>query len=86
MSLTDKERQDIATALQRAGSTHPCPSCRHHEFHIGDGYAQIPVSSSPLGGDQDQIETMPYALTFCQRCGFASLHSLEVLGLLPRAN
>lgn len=83
--MIDKEQKDrivleLTTRIQRPLT---CPMCLNDEFTLIDGYVQ-----NFLQSDSNIIsikgQKLPTIAIICNRCGFASQHSLGILGLLPK--
>ncbi len=62
-----------------------CPMCRNDKFVLADSYIrtdlQDDMTVTSFGGP-----SIPTIAIICNNCGFMSLHSLGILGLLPDGN
>lgn len=83
--ITSEEKQKIITLLNsKLGySKTKCPMCENRQFIVADGYfntyMQDDFINVSIGG-----ASIPSIPIVCNKCGFISMHSLGVLGLLPK--
>lgn len=79
----DKSRQDeLISALQKKGSTHPCSRCGATRFEIV-GESFMPIQENPnavvIGGP-----SVPTVIVACSNCGHVWQHAIGPLGLMKR--
>ena len=82
--LTPEQVATIKARLLELGVAGQCPRCGNPDFTvIAEGVVSPAVqkdlnASAPIGA----APTIPSLVTFCNKCGFLSLHALGVLGFL----
>lgn len=81
--IAKEEKEKIVEALTRKAPSLECPMCHHRHFILAEGYTMLAIQDVKdqmiLGGTM-----MPAIGLACSRCGFISLHSLGVLGLMEK--
>ena len=79
-TLTAEQKEEITSALRRAGASLSCPRCGHDSFTLLDGYLTDPIQwqlkNIVIGNNHFWC-----AATTCDRCGYLAQHSLQTLGL-----
>ena len=84
MQELSKELKDkIIKALADRRANLPCPRCGNKSFIILDGFFN-PTLQIELNGPVSEGVSVPAVVIICKQCGYISLHSLGVLGLLAR--
>lgn len=74
----------IDRLAERGFGQKPCPMCDNNEFQlVGEGYANILLQTEYFAHPGIQLgKSAPCAMLGCRKCGFVSLHSIGLLGLM----
>ena len=78
--MDENKRNEILEKLQEKGADNPCPRCGNLSFAIVDGYFNHPIQEGLTGHVMGE-QSLPTAITVCNKCGFLSQHALGALGL-----
>ena len=82
--ISDGDQNRIIARLEELNVGLPCPRCGSTNFTLSDGYNIIPVRADikgiTIGG-----RAIPCITTVCTHCGYVSMHSLGILGLMDMA-
>jgi len=71
---------NLQQAIDAAGINQPCARCGAAEWLGMTEFVSLRLSSDP--GGQHSSDSLPAVAVVCQGCGFISLHSPMVLGLV----
>ncbi len=72
--------EEIESAVAAAGIDKPCPRCGETHWLGATKYVSLRLSTDP--GGKRSSDSLPAIAVVCQGCGFISLHSPMVLGLV----
>jgi len=78
--MDENQRNEILEKLKEKGANNPCPRCGNLSFAIVDGYFNHPIQDE-LTGHVMEEQSLPTAITVCNKCGFLSQHALGAFGL-----
>lgn len=81
--ISDEKKQEIINKLNQHLGNFQCPMCKHTEFTIVDGY-MLPQIQENIKSFNITAPYVPSIAIICLHCGFISIHSLGVLGMLPQ--
>lgn len=87
MTMTQKEKQDIVSALSKRGANRSCPRCNQDNFTLLDGYLNQSIQKTLTENivfSGFSIPSVPSVVVVCNNCGFMNQHALGVLGLMPK--
>jgi predicted nucleic-acid-binding Zn-ribbon protein len=82
-SLSPQELEQISTILKQRNANLPCPRCGNNDFLLHNYYQFTLLGDHTAKVNLINFTAIPTAVLICSNCGFLSLHSLGVLGLLP---
>jgi len=83
-NLSNETLKKIEDAFEKRGVTLRCPRCGNGNFVIvTEGYVTHVIQPPDFSPIAIQGTHIPSVATVCDKCGFVSLHSLIILGLLP---
>lgn len=79
--ISAENQNRIINRLESLNVSLPCPRCGSTNFTLSDGYNIIPVRADikgiTIGG-----RSIPCITTVCNNCGYVSMHSMGILGLM----
>lgn len=82
--ISVEDQNIIIARLEELKATMPCPRCGETNFTLSDGYSIIPIRADikgiTIGG-----RAIPCVTTVCNHCGYVSMHSLGIMGLMDMA-
>ena len=78
--MEENRKNIIAAELNKRGIDKPCPRCGEHRFEIVD---ETSIKVEPPGVFLPRNRVLPVVIILCATCGWVTLHSSAVLGLLP---
>jgi hypothetical protein len=82
--ISNELMDKIIKKFEELGVNHPCPRCGNSSFSIvTEGLATYVIQPSNLSSINVQGQNLPAVITYCQKCGYLSLHSVNIMGLLP---
>lgn len=84
--LSEEKKREIVARLRDRGVPKACPMCGHNHWILADGYVksvvQNHVDDNYLRSMRMNDRFLPLVTLICTQCGFASHHSVGILGLL----